>query len=295
MIAVRGVEITPALRIATTAIDEPLPAWETGQAYLVGERVIRERHIYEALTAHSGIDPLTDSSSAWLALGAVNSWRMFDASNGSRTSAEGGFSVIVQPGRVCNALGLLNCRGTSVTVVVTDPVEGEVYRRTVPLARLGVSSWYDYYFKPVDFRQDIVLLDLPAYSQAQISIAIEGSGAVWCGNCILGIQRTIGEAQLGAVVGIRSFSTKGRDELFGDWTIVKRDFAKTAEFPVWLLESEADSVFRWFAEVRDEPILWIGDARRERTILYGFYTDHSMTIETPTASRYMLEIEGLTQ
>lgn len=295
MIAVRGVAITPALRISTTATDEALPGWDVAQSYLVGDRVIRERHIYEALSAHAGIDPLTDTASNWLSLGAVNSWRMFDASNGSRTLATDSLTVSVKPGRVCNAIGLLNCRGTSVTVTVTDPIEGEVYRRTVPLARLGVASWYDYYFKPVDFRQDVVLLDLPAYGQAQITITIEGSGDIWCGNCILGAQRGIGEAQLGAVVGIRSFSTKGRDELFGDWTIVKRDFAKTAEFPVWLTESDADSTFRWFAQVRDEPILWIGDARRERTILYGFYTDHSMTIETPHASRYMLEIEGLTQ
>ncbi|MFC0708437.1 hypothetical protein [Azorhizophilus paspali] len=293
---IKPIDITGALLISSSVPENDYAAWSAATAYAVGGRVVRAHRIYEALIANTGVDPATNASNPpkWLDLGATNRWRMFDDRVGSLTERVGSIAVTLQPGAVINSLALFNLRGRSATVVMTDPLEGEVYRREVSLVDAGVGDWYEWFFAPIGRRTDIVLLDLPAYGTAELSVTIDNAAdTAACGHLVTGSQSEIGVALYGTGVGIADYSRKEIDE-FGQSVVIERAFSKRAEFDVVVDTARVGLVQRLLATNRARPVVWIGEASYEATVLFGFFKDFSISISGPEVSDATITVEGLT-
>lgn len=293
---INPIDVTEAILIGSSVDEDDYAAWDGAASYLVGDRRIRSHRIYEALIAHSGIDPAGPATSpaTWLDLGATNRWKMFDDRIGSRTEQAESIGVTLRPGTVINALALFNLQGHTVTVVMTDPVEGEVYRREVSLVDPAVSSWYDWLFAVLGRKADVVLLDLPAYGTADLSVTIAaGSGTAACGHMVAGAQVEIGVALYGTGVGITDYSRKEVDA-FGSSIVVERAFSKRADFDVSLETARVSAIQRLLASIRARPVVWVGDASYEATVLFGFFKDFSISISGPSVSDGTITVEGLT-
>lgn len=292
---INPIDVTDVMLLSSSVPENDYPPWSSTASYLVGNRCLRNHRIYEALVAHSNVDPAGAATmpATWLDLGMDNRWRMFDDKVGSLTTRSGSIDVTLQPGSVINALALFNLQGRSATVVMTDPSEGEVYRQTVSLVDAGASNWYDWFFAPIGRRTDIVLLDLPAYGTAQLAVTIDNAtDTAACGHLVMGAQTEIGVALYGTGVGIIDYSRKDTDD-FGNAIVVERAYSKRAEFDVSLDTDRVSAVQRLLASIRARPVVWIGEQSYEATVLYGFYKDFSISISGPLVSDGTITVEGL--
>jgi len=293
---IKPVEITPAILTSSNVPETDYAAWSAATAYAVGDKVTYNHRNYEALAAHTGANPETDTSdpSKWLDLGADNRWRMFDDKVGSLTEQTGSIAVELQPGAVINSVALFNLQGRDATVTLTDPVDGIVYQRTVSLVDAGVTDWYEWFFAPIGRQTDFVLLDLPAYGTATLSVSIDNaSDTAACGHLVMGRQADIGVALYGSGVGITDYSRKEADA-FGNAIVVERSFSKRAEFDVMVDTAQISRVQRLLAGIRAQPVVWIGAEGYESTVLFGYYRDFSISISGPSASDATITVEGLT-
>ena len=296
---IKPVEITPAKLISSNVPETDYPAWLVSATYALGDRVLLNHHIYEALAAvTAGVKPGEevvdkDHPAKWQDRGMDNRWRMFDSKVESLTTNPGTIEVTIRPGAVVNSLALFNLQGRSVTVSMVDPVEGEVYRKEVSLVDAAVTNWYDWFFEPVGRRTDLVVLDMPAYGSANVVVTIDaGAEVAAAGHLVIGAVKQIGTALYGSSVGINDYSRKSTDE-FGNSVVIQRSFSNRAEFDVALDTSEVTKVRRLLADLRATPVVWIGEESYEATILFGFYKDFQIVFSGPTVSDCSITVEGV--
>ena len=276
-------------------------AWSSGTTYVIGDRVIltSTHKVYESLqNSNLNKNPATDTSNPpyWIEVSPTNRWKMFDTSNSTQTINANSIVVTITPGKVINAVALLNVDGTSIRVKVTDPTDGVVYDNTVSLNYNGnINNWYNYFFDPIMRKKNVVLTDLPAYGTAAVEITITYTGnTAKCGVCVLGNVNYIGEGiELGASVGIQDYSRKEKND-FGDYVLVQRSYSKRARFSMAVLNDQIDALQDLLVDLRTTPCVWIGDDRYQSTIIYGFYKDFDIVIAYHLVSDCNIEIEGLT-
>lgn len=296
---IKPVEITPAKLISSNVPETDYPAWSVSATYAMGDRVLLDHTIYEALAAvAAGVKPggevvTPEAPAKWQNRGMDNRWRMFDDKVESLTTNPGTIEVRIRPGAVVNSLALFNLQGKSVTVTMVDPVEGEVYRKDLSLVDAGVTNWYDWFFEPISIRTDLVVLDMPAYGSADIVLTIDaGPEVAAVGHVVIGAVKQIGTALYGSSVGIIDYSRKSTDE-FGNTIVIQRSFSNRADFDVVLDTDDVNKVRRLLADLRSTPVVWVGEESYEATILFGFFKDFQIVFSGPTVSDCSITVEGV--
>lgn len=293
------VQVGQAFQVASMLTNVPeadSPLWASTTSYVVGDRVMVEHRNYEALVANSDRNPTATPSDppTWLDLGLTNRWRMFDDKIGTVTTNPESISLTIAPGRAVDSLAFFGMDAASLYVRVVDPYQGIVYESSVsPVSTDGINDWYDYFFTPVEVNEDFVLLDVPVgtYGSIEIDIAKPG-GIAQVGALILGKAAVLGEAIYGTSVGITDYSRKDRDD-FGNVVIVERGYSKRADFDVIVQTNMVSQVQRLLSKYRAKPLVWIGEASYQSTILYGYYKEFNLVISGPTASDCSISVEGL--
>lgn len=288
--------ITDAVLVSCSVPENDHPEWSSATAYTVGQKVIiaATHQIYEALTAHTNKPPAT-SPADWLPLGATNRWRMFDSKVGTATSAAGLVSVTLAPG-IVTGVALFGVNAAQVQVVMTDPVEGVVFDRTVDLQdHTGITDWYAYFFEDVRRKPSFIVEGLPSYRTAQLTINASGGEAetVEIGSLVVGRLRKYADTVMaGASAGIQDFSRKERDA-FGNFQVVERAFADLVRWRFVMPNSRIDAFREQMTALRAAPAVYVGSEEFASTVIYGFYRDFSVVIEYPDYSECSIEIEGL--
>lgn len=282
--------------LLTNVPEADQPLWSPAQAYTVGAKVMLEHRIYEALVANTNVNPTAAPTTPpkWLDLGATNRWAMFDDKMSSVTSNPERISLRVVPGKAVDALAFFGVDAASILVRVTDPYQGVVFESQVsPVSTDGINDWYDYFFSSVEIMEDFVVLDVPAGNFGSIEVVLSKPGGVArAATLIMGKMARLGEALYGTSVGITDYSKKDRDD-FGNFKIVERGFSKKAEFDVMVDTTRVGNVQRTLARYRAKPIVWIGEATYEATIIYGYYREFNIVISGPTVSDCSISVEGL--
>ncbi len=297
---VQPVQITPAMLITTNVPEADHPVWAAGATYELGARVIWANRIYESLQANNvGRDPAT-SPTWWIDAGATNRWRVFDRIVNTQTTAPAGptptISYTIRPSRAVSALAVLNVAGcTSLQIRMVDPVHGTVYDKTTSFALQSVTqSWWAWFFGQKRRPEQHIALDLPAYPAADIIVTLVGNADLAVGVILLGPQQRYGlGVRHGARLGIQDYSRKETNQ-FGDAILVRRAFARRANFGMLIESGEVDSMQSFLARVRAVPCLWIGSNSIEATVVYGFYKNFEILISYPSHADCEIEIEGLT-
>lgn len=295
MKVIKPVALTDASVVASTVAETEYAAYAAITNYAVGGRSIYGHKVYESVqTPNVGHQPDL-SPLFWAAVGPSVRWAMFDGEVSTQTEATGSLTVVIKPGYV-NSLALFGLEGNSLSITIRDGLAGPVvYSRDMTLDGTIISDWYQYFYEPNVQLGEVVLDDLPPYSNAHITINILGGGTVKCGAVSVGTAYEIGDTQYGASVGIIDYSRKDTSAT-GDTTFTKRKFSKTMNAQVWLKSGQFNKVFQILTTLRSTPCAWVGvDASGfEPTIIFGFYRDFSIDIAYPTYDLCNIQIEGLT-
>ena len=299
---VQPVPVTDAMLISTNIAENDYPEWNGSTTYALGDRVIltSTHKVYESLQAGNvGKNPVTEPT-WWIEVGPTNRWRVFDTSNTTQTVTDGGspptITYTLRPGQAVNALAVLNVTNcTELRVRMADPVYGNVYNTVVSFAALPLSSsWWAWFFGQRRAPTQSVMLDLPAFPNANLTLTFTGGAELAVGVIIFGQQQRYGlGVRYGARVGIQDYSRKETNE-FGDVELVRRAFAKRASFDLLIERSEVDPLQNYLASIRAVPCLWVGTNEYEATVVYGFYKNFDILISYPEHTDCELEIEGLT-
>lgn len=298
-----------ATNVAEPSGGEPA-AWSSITNYGLGALVMvttPDVHtIYKSLqTGNLNNDPVADAGTFrspvsgggtwWIVQTATNRYKMFDAVNGTQTTNADTVAVTVTPAEVVNGLAALNISAATMQVVVDDPVEGVVYDKTINLiSDSGINNWYDYFFTPIERQTDVVLIDLPAYKDADIDVTFTETGAtVKVGVLAMGYRRTIGTTLHGTTGGIIDYSRKETDE-FGNFTILQRPFSKRRDYDIIMETGKTGAVENFLASIRTTPVIWVGNSDYGVSVAYGFFRDFSIILADAVTSNCSIQVEGLT-
>lgn len=296
MIIVQPVTITPAILTASNVPENDAPVWTAG-TYALGIQRIYEHRVYEVIVASTSDRPDVGAAAippTWLDLGATNRFKMFDGIIGTQTIEQFEIDVSVLPNTVINSAAFFGLFGNLITLIMTDPIEGEVYNQSRSLQdNTLVVDWYPYFFDEIAFLPDMVFLDLPSFGSASLRAIIDGGASdAKVGEMIIGRQRDIGVTNFGTSVSIVDFSVKNTDE-FGNIIITTRAFSKRAEYDVTINTNAVASVQKSLADIRTTPTVFVGDQNRAETVVYGFYKKFNIVLSTPSVSDCSIEVEGL--
>jgi hypothetical protein len=283
--------------LSSTAV-EAYAAWSSATTYAKDAIVDYGTHYYISLV-NSNTNNIPDvvGSTFWAFVGPDNTHAMFDGQVSTATTSNTPLVVVIQPG-IVNSLAMVGLIGASVTVELRDAgASPPIYSRTIDLDGTVLVDWYMYFFEPFVQLGEVVLTDIPPYSNGQITITLESGGNVAIGELIVGTVYELGEADLeqGASVGIIDYSRKDTDPTTGATTFVRRAFSKRMSGQFLLTNQQINEVQRILADIRAVPSVFIGSEAADYSplIVYGFYRDFSIDIAYPTKSFCRLEVEGL--
>lgn len=296
MIIVQPTPVTPAMLTASNVPETDAPIWTAG-TYSIGTLRIHEHRVYEVIVASTADRPDIGAAATpptWLELSATNRFKMFDEIISTQTVQEFEIDVSVLPSTVINAAAFFGLFGSSITVTMTDPIDGQVYTETRSLQdNTLIVDWYPYFFENIDFLSDMVFLNLPAYGSATLNAIVDaGTDDAKIGEMIIGKQRDLGVTNFGTSVSIIDFSVKNTDE-FGNTVITQRAFSKRADYDVTVNTSSVSAVQKALADIRTTPTVFVGDENKPETVVYGFYKQFNIVLSTPSVSDCSIEVEGL--
>lgn len=259
---------------------------------------------YQSLAASNTGNSPQNSPTKWLDLGYTNRWNMFDQSVGTLTGNPTSIDVTVKGVGRIDSVALLNLVANSVTIKVTDTVDGIVYNKTTQLKdNSSVVDWYTYFFSPIKASTDLIALDLPPYANASINIVltVSSGSTAYCGTCVLGVQKYIGRTEYGLKLGLQDYSIKTRDA-FGNYSVTQRAFNKINSIVAWIDANNVDSTFNTLAAYRATPVVYVGDDEQDdpnlapyrSSYVYGFFKQFSIEVQYATESVINIDVEGLT-
>lgn len=281
--------------IASTTAVEVYAEWVSNFNYPLNARVVFQGRIYECVRFDSvpTYPPVSDPI-YWLDRGVGNILAMFDDLISTATTAPTSLVVVLDTG-IINSLGLFNLTGDTLVLTATNGIGGDiVYSRTIVLDGTIISDWYQYFFEPSVQLGEIILTDIPPYTNLRLTLTITGQ-STGIGQIAIGTFYDLGGTQYGASVGIVDYSTVVTDNQ-GYTVFTPGQFSKRANVTLMLPNAQLNKVQRILADIRGKPCAWVGVEDRTYAPLYlfGAYRDFSITIDYPTESLCSMEIIGVT-
>ena len=305
MKVIKSNTVTDVTLTATDVPENDAPEWVTGTTYHVGDQAMvtttangaatATHKIYVSVQSQLGNDPTIDDGTNWTEVSSTNRFKMFNDVVQEQTAQANIIDVTITPAVVTTALAAINVDCASITVVVTDPIEGIVYNQTFPMTSYsGITNWYDYFFTAINRKKELSVLGLPPYSQAAIDVTFNDSGeTAKVGALVLGTSANIGDSQYGASFGIIDYSTKAVDAQ-GRTTITAGTYSDEADIDVVIETGRFAEVKKILTDLRTTPSVWIAEDNTEGTIIYGYYREFDVLLTGPVVSMCTLSIEGLT-
>jgi hypothetical protein len=296
-------------RFFSSNIPEPDPAfgeiaWTPNTAYTTGTRRIRTttHRIYQALTniANTVSTPPENDPLNWVDVGPTNRFAMFDYDRNTASSRPLSINATVRSMGRATALVLFGLDAQMVEITVregsdTGPI---VYTRSYNLQERFVSNWMSHFFAPFIFRESLVLIDLPPYANAFITVSLTKTvGDVLIESMVIGAPVTIGETSLGAESDIVDFSRVERDG-FGNATLVPRKNVPRLTAQVFADKADVPAIRKLRQDFAGRPLVFLGiedgeDAYFDSLSLVGIFKRMAVVVEYPNHALINIEAEGI--
>ncbi|MCO8164803.1 hypothetical protein NJC38_21940 [Pseudomonas sp. 21LCFQ010] len=302
MIVVPGLEITPTRLISSTLPIADYDVWSSTKAYAIGDKVTVGQINYEALVAHTNRNPVSDTTTpaAWLNLGWINRYRMFNKQIGN-TWAIGSFSgaaneidLTIRPGQRINSLGLVGVFASSVRVVMTQPGNPvPIYDQMLVMTAPSGRGWYQHFFARFKSRENLAVLDLPPASNADIRVIISApGGTARVGMMILGWSKAIGTAVYDTSLGRKSYTTV-KEEFDGSVTMTKHGARRQINYQVVMEGDQVTDALQTLDPLDATASLYVGAEELDYTIIAGTYDDLDIGLPTYNFATYTLSVRSL--
>ena len=289
---IHPIKITDGILTSSSLVENDHPPFDAAQTYALGAKVIHSHRRYESLVG-SNVGQLPPiSPSAWLDLGPTNYWGMFDGEVGTVSAAGPTLQVVLQPGPI-DALAFVETQAESVDVQMVSN-GNVVYTKeaTFEAAGKAIENWYDYFFQPVGRKTNLLLDDLPRYSDGILTVTLRHESQVKCGVLLVGDRYRLGNTTYKPEIGINDYSLKTTTK-YGATTLVEGAWSKKIAVNIQCATFEVDDLLRKLAAVRATACLFVGDGGSDALTVYGFYRSFRIEMAYRDISYCSMNIEGL--
>lgn len=279
--------------------------WTAGAAFTAGQTckvtttangaASATNKIYTAQGATTGDDPTTDDGTNWEETSSTNVYKMWDNVPQDRSSKAETITVTVTPGSVVNAVAFINTDATSVDVSISSAMGGGVvYSASISLIdETMIGDWYEFFFEPVRKYGDYAVFGLPTFTDAVITLTFnQPGGTVYVGACVLGQFAELGAMENGSQFGLIDYSTTTIDAA-GRFTINPGNYSKRWSATIMCETRLWSGVQGVFHDLRNTPVVWVGDEDVPGSVVYGFYREFGITVDEALTSISVV-VQGLT-
>jgi hypothetical protein len=289
---IHPIKITDAHLAYSSVAEADHPAYNGAATYGLGDKVIYGHRRYESLQA-GNVGQLPPVAPAyWLDLGPTNRWGMFDGEVGTVTNGGPSLTVTLTPGAI-DAVGFVETQAEAVHVVM-ESNGNIVYDKhaTFEAAGKAIENWYDYFFQAVGRKTNLLLDDLPRYSDGILTINLTHESEAKCGVLVVGDRYRLGNTTYKPEIGINDFSLKTTTK-YGATTLVEGAWSKKIAVNIQCATFEVDDLLRKLAAVRATACLFVGDGGSDALTVYGFYRSFRIEMAYRDISYCSMNIEGL--
>ena len=303
-------KMTPALQITdeklvSCTIDEnEFPAYDNTANYAASTdetpvKVIADHVIYESLQAdNQGNDPTDEENQGvwWTKLTSSNRWAPFDSYIQNQASAEEAATWVIEPGANVTAIALFNLNAFSVTIEVSDPIDGVVYDETFSLVdNTGVVDAYSYFFSPIVTLSEFCVSGLPPYASAQITITVSSpGGTAKVGQIAMGYAEVIGETLDEMPLTVNDY-TRLNETFDGRTFPTIRGYARKSAPAITVDSFRVPYLERRIMQQRGVPTIWSFDTidGEDRLLYFGYFENISFIYVNHKKSTLDLDLRSL--
>lgn len=250
--------------------------------------------IYTCIQDGTG-KPLNDPT-YWLYSSMSNRMAMFDPIKNMQSEVESPMIVTVSPNQRCDSIALDGLEGESVQITVVSG-GSTVYDEIININTRNTINHYTYAFGKFGNRRALVRLNLPPFTNAQITITIaRGAGKVKCGNVATAMAQYLGATQYEAEDDVLNFSTFDRTPL-GASTLIPRRNAPKPTLVIWSNRELVNSIRDVREFLNAKPAFWVGledDTHPyfESLSVMGVYKQFKLNLKHETKAVTTISLEG---
>lgn len=317
--------VTMAALVSSSIPVNDAPAWNTGTAYAVGDRVLRDAAVstylidrkgvvmptvFEAVAAHMGKDPALaanvvgarqpdgtrNTAGPWARVGAAKAWRPFDGRQGDIADAAGSISYRIVMASQATAAFLFRLSAGQVRLRVfaaSGALTFDATQETVDASAL-TDMWLYLTGTPL-YRRTVAFSGFLAPSGSTVEITVSGSGTQKVGEIALGRAWRVGTLLVDAEVGYDDFTRVERDENFGTVEVIRRGFAERATFPIRLDTMDVERVMTMLTDTSGLPAVYHGgdDLTRAGLTVLGITEAPPFVIRSGLHATAQIVVKGL--
>jgi len=282
--------------LSTDALDKANTDWDSTTTFAKDSwvRVAGLKRVYRCASDTSTNQYPPANPTVWIDYGATNSYKLFDDIIGSQTEFDTSMTIEIGSNRI-NMMAFLNMDNvSSMDITQTDLNTNETYTRTIDLVYYGVLSLYDYWYKPLSYRRDLVISDLQFLVNAKLTIVFNSSGIGKVGAVVSGLADTLGLTLFGSKVKLKDYSKYSTDD-YGNTSFAKRGYARIITGQVLVDTNVIDETITKVSSRRGDLTLYVADEREDG---FGSLTTlgYIETLElepTPSKTKYPITIIGV--
>lgn len=307
MKVITPIEITDAM-VASSTIDEPDAGeawWLASTSYTLGQVVIRPNHKkYENILAGSDSGLPENTPNRWLDLslsaksnGITNKWAMFDTLRNTQSIKTSTISLVLNPHIRIDSIGFLSLYADDITVTIRNSgVVVYSYYKNLNIRK--VSNWYEWFFAEFKKQANVVLFDIPPYTNAEITITLNCTTQVKVGAIVIGNQTYLGKATYGATSDELNFSRIER-EVTGESILLQRRSVPKISVRAISEKSQLNKVRDTRRNLNAINTVWsclddqVDNPRFDTLLLLGVYKKFEINIDDPNNDIINFEIEEL--
>jgi hypothetical protein len=255
---IEPIDVTDAMLVSSSVAEDSTGAWVSGQAYTAGSFVHRvgTHSVYVAKVAVTSTTPPETDPDRWENIRPTNRWAMFDYSKSTKTTAVSSMTVVMAYGRIIDTVAVYAATGSTVSIQMTDPVDGQVYANTLTMDASNPQSFFEWCFGGLAPIPKVIFSGLPPYAFATVTVTITGS-EVSVGALVSGQMTTIGATTRGLEIEQKDYSTIETD-VYGVTSLVARETSNVMDANIEVPSEFVNARFALMERLTGIPCLWIG-------------------------------------
>lgn len=273
-------------------------AWSSTTSYAVGDRVVVDGAVWEAVASGSNRPPASNPS-RWRRVGPSNRMAPFDDQMNTAAVATDEITYVLRPG-FFSALSIYGLSGSELEITLYDGPGGPVIVHEVIDLYEQALGLYEYLFMPLGTRDRYALQDLPLMPDAELHITLRTGAGAQCsiGMIVLGFWETLlgasrfGGVEYGATAQIQTYSyIKTEDD--GTTTIVPRHSATNVRASVFFDAEQANHAAELLHRIASRPVSFVATnlARYDYISTFGLVSG-TVSPESYRVAKIDLNIKG---
>lgn len=260
--------------------------WNSGTSYNIGDRVRvnSQKKIYENIVAGINVTSPENAPDRWTEVGTMNCYAMFDTLRSSVSTATDIIELAITPTTRVNSLALLGMINVEeILISVFDSFSNTLYSTSIT-AGIESGTYID--------------LNIPPAHNASIEIVLNGTGSIGVGTVVLGNAEYLGEMQSDVLIDTSNFSNIDRDT-FGYTSMVAKRSVPKLNCTTFIKSGYIPRVFYIRSLLNAIPAVWVAMETKyieeyyEPLVIFGFYKQFSINLESPIHSTITLELEEM--